>query len=431
MKNLQQKILGLILISSTPGWSLTLEEATRGVNENSHELKQLGLQIESSQLDQTKARAGYLPKIDMNARHLFKEHFEELEIPFGAENFVMPAIQPYTNAGITATLNIFNGFQTTYEMKAAENRKRAADHRLKRAQERKYSEIRTLFYRALGSQTLVDVASQNVQTLENHLNDVNARLRSGVSTRYDALRVDVQLEDAKTEKFAAESNVAVARAKLFQAMDRADDGTPLQGKMADDFGRIEASKLTIDQSLRADRSVLIAERDAQVDLARAARGKWMPSVSLFGNYDFYNNYNHSVIASDEHFKSAYAMGLTFQWNLYDGGADSANDKQIALASSIAEEKLAELEQSMPANLEEARRRFSYHVMNYKSKLSSIRKAEEAVRLAQGGLKAGTLTNTDVLDAVVEWNRAKATVIKSQIDAIDALGQLELAVGHVL
>jgi outer membrane protein TolC len=86
---------------------------------------------------------------------------------------------------------------------------------------------------------------------------------------------------------------------------------------------------------------------------------------------------------------------------------------------------------MPVALEEAKRRFNYDVINFKAKLSSIRKAEEAVRLARGGLKAGIRTNTEVLDAVVDLNRARAAALKSQIDAIEALGLLELSVGHTL
>lgn len=58
-------------------------------------------------------------------------------------------------------------------------------------------------------------------------------------------------------------------------------------------------------------------------------------------------------------------------------------------------------------------------------------AEEAVRLAQGAVRVGTRTNTDVLDAMVELNRAKASLVKAQIDSIDSLGSVELAVGLLL
>ncbi|MNL85200.1 hypothetical protein D3C87_2134340 [compost metagenome] len=52
-----------------------------------------------------------------------------------------------------------------------------------------------------------------------------------------------------------------------------------------------------------------------------------------------------------------------------------------------------------------------------------------MRLAHGALRAGALTNTEVLDAVLDLNRAKASAVRAQIDAVEALGSLELALGH--
>jgi outer membrane protein TolC len=141
--------------------------------------------------------------------------------------------------------------------------------------------------------------------------------------------------------------------------------------------------------------------------------------------------NETPSNANSNFKSSYLVGITLHWNLFDGGADYANQRQRALASGMANERLGQLEKNIPVNFEEAKRRFSYDVLNYRAKLVSIRKAEEAVRLARGGVKAGTLTNTDVLDAVLDLNRARAAAIRSQIDAIDALGQLELSVGHAI
>ncbi|MGZ3769626.1 MAG: TolC family protein [Bdellovibrio sp.] len=411
--------------------AITLEESVQKAFENSHELKELKLNLESAKWGQTKALAGYLPKLEVHGRHLFNERFEELEVPFGASVFVMPAIQPYSILGATASINIFNGFGTQNEVSAANNRKEASQYRLTRAEEQKKVQVRTLFYQALGSQILVNVADQNIQTLESHLKDVNSRIRSGVSTKYDSLRVEVQLEDARTEKVAAESSVVINRAKLFEAISSPDDGKPLDGKLPEDFSRIDINKIVLEISKRSDRAALIAERDLTQDLAQASKSHWYPKVSLFGNYEWYNNINHSLAESDNRFKSAYALGVLVSWDLFDGGASYASQQQTILASQAASERLAKFDENIPVALEEVKRRFSYNVINYNAKLGSIRKAEEAVRLARGGVKAGTRTNTEVLDAVVDLHRAKAAAVKSQIDAIDALGQLELAVGQVL
>jgi outer membrane protein TolC len=422
-------IPGLSALSALPAAAVTLDEAKSAAIVNSSEVKQLKYGAESAQLNETKAFAGFLPRVEISGRHLFQEQFEELDLGFMGIPGAMPAIQPYTNYGITATYEIFSGFQGINQLSAAKAGSRVAENSVRRAEDKVSTHIRTLFYKALASQILVDVADQNIRTLEGHSHDVDARIRSGVSTRYDLLRVEVQLEDARTEKVGAESNVIVARARLFQAMGVADDGKPLVGELPTDFNRYKTETLSLKDITRVDREAATLQVEEAHLSTRAAMSHWLPRVSLFGTQEWYNNYNHAVFDEDAHFKPASSLGVQMKWTLFDGGADLATQRQAALTEKIAAEKVRQFDEALPADLEEAKKRFAYDIINYKAKLSSVRKAEEAVRLARGGVRAGTRTNTETLDAVVDLNRAKAASVKAQIDAVEALGQLELIVGH--
>lgn len=421
----------LLLLIDITAHALTLDEATKSAVENSHDLKILKLENQSVSWGEKKVLSGFLPRLQLDGRHLFNEQFEELEVPFGGQTFSMPAIQPYTSLGVTASLNIFNGFKSIYDLEATQLEKLASEYKLQRASEEKRIEIQTLFYRALGSQTLASVADETIRSLESHLSDVNSRIRSGVSTRYDLLRVEVQLEDAKANKVQADNSVVIARANLFDAIGTPDDGSALIGSLPDNFTKIELNKIEVQSENRLDRKAIIAQNDKLQSVVKSLRSQWMPAVTLFGNYEWYNNINHSISESDERFKSSYAVGFKLYWNLFDGGLDYANKKQAEINKLIAEQNIEKFDHKMIVKLEEAKRRFAYDVFNYNAKLSSIHKAEEAVRLAKAGLHAGARTNTEVLDAVLDLNRARATAIKSQEDALETLGQLELSVGHKL
>ena len=423
--------LSFVLFKLNSAFALNLADALHSSEEHSHEIKELKLTNQSNHLAETKVWSEFMPHLDLTGRHLFSERFQVLDINFGGSTFSMPAIQPYTSLAVNAEMEIFSGFESTHQLQAAQLKREASEHDLKHAEEKLKARIRTLFYQALGSQILVTVANQNIETLEGHLKDINSRVRSGVSTKFDALRTEVQLEDARTEKFGAESNVAITRARLFEAIGLPDDGQSLDGKMPEDFSQYDLNKVTLQNATREDRLAQIKNLEAQTQIARAAKAHWLPKVSLFGTEEWYNNTNHSISESDEKYRSAYALGILFKWNLFDVGASLASQRQAEIAKKIADEKLAQFDQVIPVDIEEAKRRFFYNVTNYKAKQSSIRKAEEAVRLAQGGVRAGTRTNTEALDSVVDLNRAKAAAVKSQVDAIEALGQLELAIGHSL
>jgi outer membrane protein TolC len=58
----------------------------------------------------------------------------------------------------------------------------------------------------------------------------------------------------------------------------------------------------------------------------------------------------------------------------------------------------------------------------------VDKAQESVRLATLGQKAGTRTTTEVLDAELDSFRSSAGVVSAQMDAAEALINLELALG---
>jgi outer membrane protein TolC len=424
-------VFSFAMACSLSGQALTLEEAVQTNYNSSHELKQLRLESESRKWGETKAFAGYLPKLELSASHLFDERFEELELEFNGASLVMPAIQPYTSLGLSASVEIFSGFQTVNETAAAQAASLAAAHRLTRAEQKATATVRTLFFKALGSQALVDVAQQNIATLESHMKDVQARVRGGLSTRFDTLRFEVQLEEARSEKLASENNVVIQRAKLFQTIGTSDDGKPLVGKLPEDFSRIDLSKLDQKESVREDREALVLTAQEYASSAKAAQAHWYPRISVFGSQEWYNNYNESITGSDERFKSAYSVGMLLRWNLYDGGSSFANQRQLALSHQAAIEQLAKIDDSVPVEIEEAKRRLSYNIINYTAKMSSVRKSEEAVRLARGALSAGAITNTEVLDVVLDLNRAKAATVKSQIDAVEALGDLELALGHTI
>lgn len=428
-RSTSKTLLLTLLLTPLTGHTLTLDEAYNAGGAHSHDLQEMRLHVESSNLDKTRARSSFLPKLNLNANHLFDEKFQELEVEFQGNNFVMPATQPYSSLGVTASYEIFSGFKGLNELSAAKTAYQASQHRLNRAEQELQVHIRNLFYRALGSQVLVAVTQQNIETLEGHMKDVRSRERSGVSTKFDSLRVEVQLEEAQTDKLRAETEAVVARAKLFELLGVKDDGQPLQGKLPDDFTKLNLNNASLDKVQREDREAQILDVKRSEYTAKAARAHWMPRVSVFGSQEWYNNINHSTWQDDNRFKSAYSLGVTLNWNLYDGGADLARQRQAVIERKISDEQLAKLNESIPVNLEDSKRRLEYDISNYKAKTISIKKAEEAVRLAHGALRAGTLTNTEVLDAVLDLNRAKASAVRAQIDAVEALGSLELALGH--
>jgi outer membrane protein TolC len=424
------KLFLMILFTSLSAHAadLSLADVENRALEKSPEIRTMKLQKESASWGETKALSRYIPHLDLKGSHAWETKFQELEVEFGGAQFAMPAVAPYTILQAEASWMVFDGFSAWNQYQAARLETKARDLELSRATLKLRAGIRTKFYQALGAQALQKVADENIKTLEQHISDANSQFRQGVSTKYDILRIEVQLEEARTEKMSADDNVAVSRARLFEALGVPDEAQTFQGTLPDKWETQKFHDLKLAVNDREDRQAQILREEAASNLSSASKGAYFPQVSLYATKDWYNNINSSF---NENFKDAYSMGVSFRWNLFDGGATLASQKQAALASQESSERLRALNDRIPVEFEAWKRKLNLSIASYQARLSAIKKAEESVRLAKNGIRAGIRTNTEVLDAEMDLNLARARAVRSQIDAVEALGELESATGQSL
>ena len=156
----------------------------------------------------------------------------------------------------------------------------------------------------------------------------------------------------------------------------------------------------------------------------------MPKVNLVADYQNYNNRDFSISNSDK-FKNSYAIGMNLVWNIFDGGASYARQEQSYYHKVQLEQLARKMNLSSANEVEFWKRRYLNSAVLYSAKLRSVDASKESVRIYQNALRAGTQTNTDLLDAELDLDRSEAGVVKAQVDAIEALLNLELAVGRRL
>lgn len=414
--------------------SLTLEEAQQIADEKSPKIAQMRASESSAKWQRSKAFSTFIPKISLQAQYLFSEKFQTLPVNLGTSpvptNTEILMIQPYTLLSGRATWNLFEGGQGLRNYQAASLNHEASSLERERAETQLQKDVRTQFYKALGAQSLFEVSVQKVRALEEHQQDVRRRLNAGTGTRYDLLKVETQLADAESDKMQAEDDVVLTRTALASLLGEEDLPSDLLGKFPD----IEKIQLPEDLKPEAEARTDIAAKmkrdEAALKQIQASRGWWFPRVSVFGEKQFYNNIDHDWQYSSK-LKDAYSLGLQLQWDIFDGGISYSQQMQSKYDAIIARENVRAARIQFPQEIDRWKRRFKLSVSVYKSKLLSVTKSEETVRLARQGVRAGTLTNTDLLDAELELYTSKASRVQAQVNAIEALGNLELATGKIL
>lgn len=406
--------------------TLGLRQAIAEAMEKNPQLRQTEAAVMEASWKPLEALSGNLPQIQFTASHLFDVKFQTLDFSVAGQSSVFPLVQPETQANFDISWRVFDGFKGINNYRAAKLYSEASQYNLASTKFVLEEEVRYKFFNALGTQALQAVAEQNVVTLKDHLTKTQEILRRGSATKFDLLRVEVQLEEAQSEKLAADDAAAVARKALSVAMGmEQDDARTLTGELPAPDEKLIEDPFTNEFSARSDIAAAQRRADAASLQHSASIGSWIPSVTFAAEKTFYNNVTTDIYSQ---YRDAYFFAVNVTWNVFDGGASLSRFKQTAYQAEQAQAALDAIRLSAPEDLETWKRRFYYNVELYRAKRRAVETAQESVRLANLGYGAGTRTSTDVLDAELDLFRAKAGVVRAQLNGIEAAGRLEVALG---
>lgn len=417
----------LSVFSALPAFAatLTLGEALEEALANSPRLQRSESQREEAHWKKTEAYSGFLPSVSVSGNRLLQKKYTLTDITFGGANVSIPQILPTTIWSLNGQLPLFDGFASTNRYRAASVFAEAADRELDWAHFQLERDITNLYFRALGAKMLQLVAEQNVRTLDDHLKDVRLFRKAGVSTNYDVLRVEVQVSEARSELLNATDNVALAKDALGQALGKATEEREISGELPVlNAGLVSSISLPAADD-RPDIAALENRRRGQ-DLSDSAAGLYLvPKIALFGQYQYYNNLNDRLWSS---YRDAYQVGLSLNWNIFDGLTSFARSKQAVEQTVQAEKTLTMARLQTRQDFDLWKRKFLYFCSVYEARVDDVQKSTESVRLAREGRRVGARTNTDLLDAEAELHRAQAGAVNAQLGAIEALLHLESTVG---
>jgi outer membrane protein TolC len=240
------------------------------------------------------------------------------------------------------------------------------------------------------------------------------------------LRVEVQSSEAKSELLNSDDNVSIALLRLGEELGKESENRSVKGKLP----VLDASlikNVTFQEENRKDLVALRERADALSDLSGSDSKYWVPKIGLFGRYEQYNNRNDSLTDTNA-YRDSYSYGVQLSWNIFDGLSSFAKSKQTTEKQFQSEKNLRLGQIKSKVDTEFWRRKFLYYCSVYQARVGDVTKAEESVRLAKEGRKAGVRTSTDLLDAELELFRSRAGVVNAQLGSIEALINFELVTG---
>ncbi len=294
-------------------------------------------------------------------------------------------------------------------------------------------EVRLAYYDALLGHQQIMVQEASVELLERELGETQRRFEAGTVPRFNVLRAEVELANARPRLFRARNTFRIAKNNLANLLGVAVPRETVEDIPLELSDRLEATPY----SLRLAEALELAAQNrselGQLRLAQAlrkedvvtAKSGYKPSLQGFVGYDAHNSMLSRDLTDELH---GWIAGAQLNWSPFDGlrtrgrvREAQANYEKAGIALEDAGRRIELEVRTAYSDFTEARELLA-------SQEKVVEQAEEALRLARTRYDAGTGTQLDVLSAQTALTEARTTRIQALRDYSAARARLERAVG---
>lgn len=417
-------VSGIALATSfcaLPVMGITLEEATYTAVENNPKVRQaIALFRESLESTEISKGNGFLPSLDLNAGI---GHETTYDYQGTGEDVSLTRRE----LALTLTQPIFNGFNSTYDVKRLKAEAEANRWNALIQVENKALEVTEAYTDVLRNRELYQLAETNLNTHNRIYQQIRTASESGVGRQSDFSQISARLAKAEANRLSALDNLRASEANyknIVGDMPPAEliypepDRSMLPTNLAD----------AVDQALKNNPAIDSAQWDvaATEHYLSSTKSNYYPELNLVVERSFDDNIDGREGADED----LTAM-LQLSYNLYNGGADKHTRKaaiqQNTQASEIQRNTVREAELS--ARLAWASYEATLGSKSYLQQYVTATKESQMAYAQQFNL--GRRTLLDVLDSENELFEARQDYVNADYDELYAVFRLFNAKGDLM
>jgi outer membrane protein len=400
MKRLVKLVLLLMVVGNLQAQTkLTLEECIRIGLENNLAIKntQYQMDLEESRLLQNRARMlptlgfgigqsmNFGRSIDVNTNEFIEELF-------------------FSNGmGLDLRAPIFNGFNLKNQAKQISLNIKASMKDIESSRNLMRRNITTFYLQALANEELAKIADEQRNTTRQQMDLAQKRVAAGVANEIVVYELKAQLATESFNAVNARNNADMAKVSLFQQMNQPVDlSATLDANMTGVLEKANEQLRSSDLFSTAQAALpevqaanlRIQGSDKAIE---AARGNYLPSVSLNASYNAF----FSSTRSEDYFKQINATrngstGLSLSIPLFQGGSVRQQVNQAEINKQIAQNRLAETQNQLRRDIEEAVQNYNATLQQWNTAEEQVEAQSEAQRMQEKRFQAGTATTAEYI-----------------------------------
>ena len=335
---------------------------------------------------------------------------------------------------IRVVQSIYEGGRLKSALRSARLSRRAAINNYKTVVSDTVLNVRLSDEDVLLGRQEIEVQEASVKLLTKELEDVQRRFNAGTVPRFNVLRAEVELANAQPKLIRARNSYRIAKNNLsnllgYDLPQTVWEDIPLQLSDVLQAKPYEVDlPSAIDQAL-TNRTELAALHDAQglraEDIINAKSG-YKPTAQAFAGYAWRSpSFERDLTQAF----GGWLAGAQVSWNLYDGGLTRGKVMEAQARYDRAHEDIDAGRRRIELEVRTAYSDFVQAKEVLESQKKVQEQAEEALRLAEARMDAGTGTQLDVLGAQTSLTEARTTQVLALRDYSVARARLERAIGQ--
>ena len=457
-KHLQCLFVGIALVITWSSTSqvqavkaLTLEESIEIAKQSNLSSQTVQERIKSAEAQVRAARAGLLPSVSISSSYTYTPNLATSVLQTGggfgspgAGNF-LPSQGSEDNVDSSDVIELEFGAHQNFRGEAAlrqpvfawgryyYNYQRAKFNLdgVRKALEATHNQLELdvseAFYSVLLALEFVKVSQQTVDLVEKQLQIARNLFDSGAATKFDVLRAEVQLANAKSQLIRTQNSVKNAK-NAYKNILNINLTEDVNVKGSFDAPDVELELESLIHTAITQRPEIhqfgFNEHANQKRVAVAKTGS-RPDVAFFANYQVDDNERLREM------NRIWNLGVSLNIPIFDGLATRAAVQQSETAlrqTQLGKHQLIDAVEfevrSAYLNLVEAKALIDVQK-------NTVKQARESLRIANLRYENGIITSVEFTDAQLSLTQAEVNRLQSLYDYVVGLKKLEKAIGGKL
>ncbi len=417
---------------------IALPEAVQLALKHNHDIRIAGYTVEEKEHAKQVAKSAYYPTIrnDSLFSHVTTTEFFQLRAgelgtvggtPIPAANKIInQGGVNVTTSGTQITQPLTNLLKVRRENDLAQAELRASREKAELTRNDVALSVHQIYYAILISQAHRNATEARIKASEALQQERIEQVKFGSALEQESIESRAQLLQAKQEILATDFQLTDLKLKLNDLI-----GLPLATPLDLDPGVPEFQdtcqrKDCVTAAIASHPEILAAHADVQKAEAAIGLAKtdlWVPDVEAFARYSYQDNVPFLFLAHN-----FGTFGVHFGYDLFDGGKKHALLREHQAQLSQANENLAKLTDAVELSVETAYNKLerTREMLKVSEEVLALR--AESNRVRQQELLQGAALNSQADTAAAQEFDAKALLLQSQMDYLQAHDELLDAMG---